>query len=170
MSLYEETVPQFDKSLAAVEKWIEKTVDYAKSKNFDPDTLLTARLAPDMFPLVRQVQSICDQTKFVCARLTAKEVPPHADTEKTWEELRARIASAREVLKGFKPADFEGAEKRHVTLPWMPGKYVSGADYARQFGLLNFHFHLATTYNLLRHNGVPLGKADFIGFIAFHDA
>ena len=169
MTIHDQTVTHFEKSLNSLEKWIDKAIDYAKSKNFEPDTLLTARLAPDMFPLVRQVQSICDQTKFVCARLTGKEVPSHADTEKTWDELRARIASAREVLKSFKPADFEGAEKRHVTLSWMPGKFLLGKDYLNDFALPNFHFHLAMTYAILRHNGVALGKADFIGGLPFHD-
>lgn len=169
MTMYERTVVHFEKSLGIVDKWIDKAIEYAKSKNFDADTLLTSRLAPDMFPLVRQVQSICDQTKLVCARLTAKEVPSQPDHEKTWSELRARIATARHILEDFKPADFEGAEKRHVTLPWMPGKYLLGHEYLEQFALLNFHFHLSMAYAILRHNGVPLGKTDFIGGLPFHD-
>ncbi|MFO0739513.1 MAG: DUF1993 domain-containing protein [Labilithrix sp.] len=167
--MYDETVPHFEKTLAVAEKWIDKAVEFAKSKNFDPDTLLTARLAPDMFPLVRQFQSICDQTKLVCSRLTGKEVPSHPDTEETWDELRTRVAAARELLKSFKPADFEGAEKRHVTMAWMPGKYLLGKDYLHQFALVNFHFHLSIAYAILRHNGVPLGKVDFIGGLPFHD-
>jgi hypothetical protein len=169
MTMYEQTVVHFEKTLGVVEKWIDQAALHAKNKNFDADTMLTARLAPDMFPLVRQFQSICDQTKLCCARLTAKEVPSHPDTEKTWEEIRARIATSREVLKSFKPADFEGAEKRHVTLPWMPGKYLLGKDYLEQFALLNFHFHLSMAYAILRHNGVSLGKMDFIGGLPFHD-
>lgn len=170
MSLYDHTVPRFLKALEQCEQWIAKTHEFAKSKNFEADTLLTARLAPDMFPLVRQLQSICDQTKFMCARLTGKDVPPHADTEKTWAEISDRIRSAREVLSGFKREDFEGAEKRKVTLPFVPGKYLTGEEYLFDFGLLNFHFHLATTYAILRHNGVPLGKLDFIGSLPFKDA
>lgn len=169
MTMYERTVVHFEKTLAVVEKWIDKAVEHAKAKSFEADTLLTARLAPDMFPLVRQFQSICDQTKFCCARLTAKEVPSHTDSEKTWDEIRSRIAAAREVLKTFKPADFEGADKRHVTLPWMPGKYLTGKDYLDQFALPNFHFHVSMAYAILRHNGVALGKADFIGGLPFHD-
>jgi hypothetical protein len=169
MTMYEKTVTHFEKTLNVVEKWIDKAQEHAKNKNFDADTLLSARLAPDMFPLVRQFQSICDQTKLCCARLTAKEVPSHADNEKTWEEIRTRIGAAREVLKGFKPADFEGAEKRQVTLPWMPGKYLLGKDYLQQFALPNYHFHLTMAYALLRHNGVSLGKADFIGGLPFQD-
>jgi len=170
MSLYDHTVPRFAKALDQCDLWIVKTIEFAKSKGFEADTLLTARLAPDMFPLVRQFQSICDQTKFVCARVTGKEVPSHADTEKTWDEVRGRVRSAREVLSSFTREDFEGAEKRHVTLPWVQGKYLTGEDYVFDFGLLNFHFHLATAYAILRHNGVPLGKPDFIGGLPFKDA
>lgn len=169
-TMYERTVPHFEKILGLVDRWVDMAIEHAKAKNFDADTLLTARLAPDMFPLVRQFQSICDQTKFVCARLTAKEVPSHPDNEKTWAEIRARIASTREVLKSFRPIDFEGAEKRHVVLPWMPGKYLLGQDYLDQFALLNFHFHLSMAYAILRHNGVPLGKVDFIGHLPCHEA
>ena len=169
MSLYDHTVPRFEKALDVCERWIDKTVEFGKSKNFDPDTLLTARLAPDMFPLVRQFQSICDQTKFVPARLTAKEAPPHADTERTWQEVRARIRSAREVLGSFKREDFVGAETRKVVLPWMKDKYLLGEDYVFEFGLPNFHFHMTTAYAILRHNGVPLGKVDFIGGLPFKD-
>jgi hypothetical protein len=169
MTMYDQTVVHFDKTLTVIETWIDKAIEHAKNKNFDADTMLTARLAPDMFPLVPQFQSICDQTKLCCARLTAKEVPSHPDHEKTWGEVRARIATSREVLKTFKPADFEGAEKRHVTLSWMPGKYLLGKDYLEQFALLNFHFHLSMAYAILRHNGVSLGKIDFIGGLPFHD-
>jgi hypothetical protein len=170
MTLYDQSVPHFEKTLTTVEKWIDRAVEHAKSKNFEPDTLLTARLAPDMFPLVRQYQSICDQTKFVCARLTTKEVPSHPDNEKTWDEVRARLASARELLKTFKPADFEGADARKIVLPWMPNKYLTGKDYLQQFALVNFNFHCSMAYAILRHNGVSLGKADFIGSLPFHDA
>ncbi|MBX3233177.1 MAG: DUF1993 domain-containing protein [Labilithrix sp.] len=170
MSLYEHTVPRFTKSLEVCERWIDKTVEFAKSKNFDADTMLTARLAPDMLPLVRQFQSICDQTKFICTRLTGKEVPSHPDTEKTWEEVRARLRSAREIQSGFTREDFEGAEARKVILPWMPGKYLLGEEYVYDFGIPNLHFHLTIAYAILRHNGVPLGKADFIGGLPFKDA
>src|SRR5687768_11470225 len=91
MSLYEATIPQFKKMLQNVERWLDKAVAYADSKKFDPNTLLTARLAPDQHPLVRQVQSVCDQAKFTAARLTNKEPPKHADTEQTIDELRLRI-------------------------------------------------------------------------------
>ena len=170
MTLYHLTVPQFEKNLHNLERWIDKAVDHAKAKNYDANTLLTARLAPDMYPLVRQVQSACDNAKFAPSRLTGKEPPAHPDTEKTIDELKTRIRSVVEYLKGFKPADFEGAEKRQIALPWMPGKFLTGQDYVADFALANFFFHLTTAYAILRHNGVELGKPDFIGSLPFKDA
>ena len=170
MSPYELTVPHFEKSLQNLERWIDKALDFAKAKRFDADTLLTARLAPDQHPLVRQIQTACDNAKLVCARLTGKPVAPHPDTEQTWDEVRARIRSVREIVASFAPADFEGADTRSVSLPWLPGKVLSGKDYLLQFGLPNFGFHLVTAYAILRHNGVDLGKVDFIGSLPFRDA
>jgi hypothetical protein len=170
MNLYTLTVPQFDKALQNLDRWIEKTQEFAKAKKFDANDLLVARLAPDQFPLVKQIQSVCDQAKFVCARVAAKEAPSHPDNEKTWDELRTRIRSVREYLTGFKPADFEGAETRIIALPWMPGKVLTGQDYVVEFSIWNFSFHLVTAYAILRHNGVDLGKMDFLGSLPFRDA
>jgi uncharacterized protein len=170
MSLYHLTVPQFEKNLNNLERWIDRAVEHAKNKNFDANTLLTARLAPDMFPLVRQIQVVCDNAKMAPSRLTGKEAPAHPDTEKTFDELRPRIRSVIEYLRGYKPADFEGAEARLVTLPWMPGKVLTGSDYVADFALANFFFHYTTAYAILRHNGVELGKPDFIGSLPFKDA
>jgi hypothetical protein len=125
-------------------------------------------LAPDQYPLVRQIQSVCDTAKFTPARLTGKEPPKHPDTEQTIDELRTRIRAVLELLDGFKPADFAGAETRHVELPWLQGKYLLGADYVRQLQLPNFYFHATLAYEILRHNGVPLGKTDFIGHLSLH--
>ena len=170
MSLYHLTVPQFEKNLQNLERWIDKAVDHAKKKSFDANTLLVARLAPDMFPLVRQIQVACDNAKMVPSRLTGREAPAHPDTEKTFDELRTRVRSVLEYIRGFKPADFEGAEQRLVTLPWMPGKVLTGNDYVVDFALANFFFHYTTAYAILRHNGVELGKPDFIGSLPFKDA
>lgn len=169
MNLYSLTVPHFEKSLQNVERWIDRAAELAKSKNFDPNDLLTARLAPDMLPLARQVMSICDQAKLVCARLTGKEAPVHPDTEKTWDELRTRMRSVREYIKGFSESDFDGADTRKVVLPWAGGKYLIGKDYVLEFALPNFGFHVTLIYALLRHNGVSLGKADFIGSVPLRD-
>lgn len=171
MSIYYDlTIPHFSKYLANVDRWIDKTLAHATAKKFDANTLLTARLAPDAIPLVGQVQLVCDNAKFVPHRATGKPAPSHPDTEKTWDELRSRLRSTRELVDGFKPADFEGVEKRTVELPFFPGKVLSAPDYIIQFGLPNFGFHLVTTYQILRHNGVELGKTDFMGSLPFRDA
>ena len=169
-TLHQLTVPYFDKTLQNLERWIDKAHDFATAKKFDPNTLLSARLAPDQFPLVGQIQIACDNAKFVCARLAGKQAPSHPDTEKTWDELRARIRAVREYVNGFKPADFEGGETRTISLPWVPGKVLSGSDYVLEFALPNYGFHLVTAYSILRHNGVELGKMDFIGSLPFRDA
>jgi hypothetical protein len=169
MNLYTLTVPYFDKSLQNADTWIDKTLAFAKTKNFDANDLLTARLAPDQFPLVKQFQSICDQAKFICARTTGKTPPSHPDTEKTWDEIRPRIRAVREYVNTFKPSDFEGAETRMITLPWAPGKAMAGEAYVLELSLPNFGFHLVTAYSILRHNGVELGKMDFLGSIPLKD-
>jgi uncharacterized protein len=168
--MYDLTVPHFDKYLTNLERWIDKVNAFATAKKFDANTLLQARLAPDQFPLVRQIQTACDNAKFVCFRATGKEAPSHPDTEQTWDELRTRIRSVRELVNSFKPSDFDGIENRTVALPWNPGKVLSATDYIVQFGLVNFGFHLVTAYSILRHNGVEVGKVDFVGSLPFRDA
>lgn len=167
MSLYEQTIPQFKITLKQVEKWLDAGVEYAKSKSFDPTVLLNSRLAADQYPLVRQIQAVCDTAKFTAARLTAKEPPKHPDTEQTVDELRTRIRAVLEYLDGYKPEEFAGAEARQVKLPWLEGKYVLGTDYVQQLQLPNFYFHATLAYEILRHNGVTLGKTDFIGHVDF---
>lgn len=163
LSFYDISVTQFKKTLLNVEKWLDRAAAFADQKKFDVNNLLTARLAPDQFPLLRQVQIVCDQAKFTASRLTGKQPPSHPDTEKTVDELRARIHSVLSYLDGFKPEEFEGAAERKIELPQQKGKGMRGADYLRERQIPNFHFHVTTTYAILRHNGVDLGKADFIG-------
>lgn len=170
MSLYDEIVPVMSKELAAMDRWLEKAVAHAATKTFDPGVLLGARLAPDQFPLVRQVQSACDQSKFAAARISGKEPPKIPDTEQTIDELRARIATARAYLDTFTRADFEGAERRRIPLYFAPGKAMSAPSYLREYLLPNFYFHLTHAYAILRHNGVDLGKRDFIGQLTLEDA
>lgn len=170
MNMYHLTVSQFEKCLKNLERWIEKSTELATAKKFDVNTLLTARLAPDQYPLVKQIQIVCDSAKLAPARLTGKEAPSHPDNETTWAELRTRIRSVIEYLGTYKPADFEGAEERLISLSWMPGKVLSGRDYATEFALANFYFHYTTAYQMLRHNGVELGKPEFIGSLPFRDA
>ena len=169
MNLFEVTVPYAAKYLANLDRWIDKTQEFAKAKKFDANDLLVARLAPDQFPLLRQVQTVCDGAKFICSRPSGKEAPVHPDTEKTWDELRTRIRGVREYVDTFKAPDFDGAVDRKITFPWMPGKYINGHDFVLQFAIPNLHFHYTTTYAILRHNGVELGKSDYLQPVPFKD-
>lgn len=162
MSLYA-CVPQLIKMLKNLEHWLDKGVALAQAKSFDPGVLLGSRLAPDQFPLLRQVQSACDVAKFTAARLTGQQAPRHPDTEQTLDEVRARIHTTISYLEGFKPADFEGAETRAIELPLFAGKRMVGLDYLYELQFPNFYFHAATAYAILRHNGVELGKRDYLG-------
>lgn len=163
MSLYEPSVPQFKKMLQNLERWLDKAVEYAQSRNFDPETLLVARLAPDQYPLLRQIQLACDAAKAAAARLTGKQPPSHPDTEKTLAEARRRIETVKAYLDTFRPEDFAGAETRPIELPFLEDRVIEGADYLCEMALPNFYFHVVTAYSIMRHNGVDLGKIDFIG-------
>jgi hypothetical protein len=170
MSITYSSVRQFSKMVKQLDTWLEKAAAYGKARSFDPVVLLQARLAPDQYPLVRQIQGACDAAKFGVARLTGQEAPKHPDTEQTIDELRARIQSCAAYLDSVKEADLAGAETRHVTLPWLEGKYLEGSDYLLEMALPNFYFHASHAYAILRHNGVDLGKRDFIGSLTTHDA
>ena len=169
MNLFEYTVPQVAKTLRNLDTWLNSAEQYAASRKFPVDNLIGARLAPDQYPLVRQVQSSCDNAKFIAGRLSGKEWPAHADTETTFEQLHLRIATVLTYLDGFKVDDFAGADERKISLPWMQGKWVSGFEYLTQFALPNFYFHITLAYAILRHNGVALGKMDFIGGFPMRD-
>lgn len=168
MSLYELTIPAFKSTLGQVEIWLNAAVAHAEKKKFDPDLLLSARLAPDQYPLVRQIQACCDTARATAPRLTGREPPKHADTEQTMAEIRTRISTVITLLDTFRPAEFEGAESRLIALPFLGGKSLLGSDYVSQLQLPNFYFHAAHAYAILRHNGVPLGKAEFIGHLTLH--
>jgi hypothetical protein len=169
MNTYEASIQQLKKMLTHLDKWLEASVTYAQKKAFEPNTLLSARLAPDQYPLVRQVQSCCDTAKFAAARLTGKEAPKHPDTEQTMDELRARVRTCVAYLETFKPTDFAQSETRHVQLPFLEGKYLLGSDYLTEMAIPNFYFHVTTAYAILRHNGVDIGKNDFIGSLSAKD-
>jgi uncharacterized protein len=169
MNTYEASVRQFKKMLTNLDKWLEASVAFAQKKSIDPNTLLTARLAPDQYALARQVQTCCDTAKFAASRLTGKEPPKHPDTEQTMDELRARIRSCVAYLETFKSADFAESETRHVELPFLEGKYILGSDYLVEMAGPNFYFHVTTAYAILRHNGVEVGKRDFIGALSTKD-
>jgi hypothetical protein len=169
MSLYESSVVPFKKMLSNVEKWLERAMAHAQTKSFDVNVLVGARLAPDQYPLVRQIQAACDGAKLVSARLAAKEAPKHPDTEQTIDELRARLRTCIAWLDTLGPGDFAGAEGRVVPLSFLEGKAMVGSDYLRELALPNFYFHVTTAYAILRHNGVNLGKSDFIGALTLRD-
>jgi hypothetical protein len=154
---------QMKKMLGQLDKWLETAATHAKTKSFDPNVFLGQRLAPDQFPFSRQVQTACDTAKLAAARLTGKEAPAHPDTEKTIEELRARVRTVIEYLDGFSANDFEGAATRTVTQPRWEGKTMTGGDYFLEHALPNFFFHITHAYAILRHNGVSLGKRDYLG-------
>ncbi len=169
MSNYHADVLQADKLLGNLERWLDKAIAHAAQKKYDPAVLLLARLAPDMYPLRQQIQNACDGAKFLAARLSGKAAPKHADTDQSLDELRARIRSVREYLATFTPADFVGAETRVVPLGFLPGKAMLGADWVREMSLPNTYFHFCMAYAILRHNGVDVGKTDFIGSITLRD-
>ena len=170
MNLYDATVPVFTKLLNGVNGWLDKAAAYADAKKFDVQILMNARLAPDQYPFIGQIQGACDQAKFTVAKLTGKAPPSHPDTEKTVAELRARIKTCVDYLGTFKREDFNGAEDRPCGHTWMGGKSMRAGDYLDHLALPNFHFHLTTAYSILRHNGVDVGKMDFIQSLPFQKA
>ena len=165
MNVYDLTIPQLIKMLKNVDRWLESAIQHAEKKKFDVNCLMKFRLAPDQLPFDRQIQTMCDNAKFIAGRLTGKEWPAHPDTETTFEQLRSRIALVITYLDAFKPEDFAGAEERAISLPWMEGKWMRGDEYVTQFALANFYFHTVTAYSILRNNGVDLGKRDYIGSV-----
>jgi uncharacterized protein len=169
MSVYESSIQQLSKMLGQLDLWLEAGEAYAKKRSFDPSVLLGARIAPDQYPLLRQVQTACDTAKFTAVRLTGKEAPKHPDEEKTFAELHARIKSCRDWLGTITPADLAKAENRLVELPFLEGKVIRGEDYLLEFAQPNFYFHVTTAYAILRHNGVELGKRDYIGSLTVRD-
>lgn len=164
-----ETISQFARMLKNLDQWLQSATAYAEKKSFEPDVLAQARLAPDQYALVQQVQSACDGAKYTAAYLSGQTPPSHPDTEQTISQLRERIQKCVAYLATFKAADFSGAEERRVAPAWMQGNSVSGAHYLTRIAVPNFYFHVTTAYAILRHNGVELGKRDFIGVNSWTD-
>jgi uncharacterized protein len=161
--MYTETFAQFKKQLGQLDKWLATAAEYAKTKNFDPNVLAVSRLAPDQFPLTRQVQICCDTVKLALSYLTGKPAESQPDEEKTLEELQARVRWTINYIDSFTAQDFDGAATRVVSQPRWKGEWMTGADYFIQHALPNFYFHLTTAYAILRHNGVAVGKRDYLG-------
>jgi hypothetical protein len=164
--MYTQIFSQMKKQLGQLDKWLGTAEEFAKAKGFDPGVVLGLRLAPDQFPFAQQVQTTCDTAKLAASRLTGKAAETHADTEKTLEELRARVRSVIAYLDGFSAKDFEGAAAKVITQPRWEGKWMTGADYFVEHAVPNFYFHLTTAYAILRHNGVKIGKRDYLGTLS----
>lgn len=167
--MYEQSVPIFKTMLTNLETILDKAAAHAEARKFDVAVLLQSRLYPDQFPLVRQVQIACDSAKGCVGRLSGKEIPKHEDTETTVPELRERIRKTIAFIETAQPGDFQNAATSKQTLPWMPGKYLTGDTLLYRFAIPNFFFHVATAYAILRHNGVELSKGDYLGPIDYQD-
>jgi hypothetical protein len=163
VSLYDVAIPTFQKQLTALEDYLDKAAEQAAGKKIDFAVYLGSRLYPDMLPLTRQIQIATDMAKAAPARLAGTEVPSFPDVETTLPELKARIAKIQALLAGYKREQFEGAETRAVTLK-VSGEEVtiSGLDYLLHVAFPNFYFHCTTAYDILRHNGIEIGKRDFL--------
>jgi hypothetical protein len=168
--MYYQVVSQCTQSLKNVEAWLDKAEHFAAAKKLDVGVLLNGRLAPDMKPLIYQVQSACDYVKAAAAWLSGQTPPKHEDNEQTVEELRARIRKTVDFAEGVSQAQYEGATDRKVSLSWAPGKVLGGDDYLLQMTIPNVYFHIAMAYAVLRNGGVDVGKMDFLGEINFVDA
>lgn len=164
LSMYQASVPGFIRILGNLTAILEKAEAYATEKKFDLSVLVNARLAPDMLPLARQIQIASDAAKGCAARLAGVEVPSWADTETTFPELKERIAKTVAFLESFKPEQIDGSEDKTVTLK-LRGENTDfkGQPYLLHFVIPNFYFHVGMTYALLRHNGVNIGKMDYLG-------
>lgn len=165
ISMYAASAPVFKQMLGSLDDILGKAVTYADSKKIDPAVLLQSRLYPDMLPLLRQVQIACDFAKGVCSRLAGAEAPAHDDTEQTFADLQQRIAKTRAVIESLTPAQFEGSEQREIVLrPGTPKeRKMDGQSYLLAYGLPQFFFHVNMAYALLRHNGLEIGKKDYMG-------
>ena len=167
ITLYQASVPQFIRMLGNLKGILEKAAAHAAAKKIDESALLGARLFPDMFPLTRQVQIATDFARGTSARLSGVEPPAVEDKEQSFAELMARVDVAIAYVKSLPAAKFEGAEARQITRKVRGvDKSFAGTDYLFQYSLPNFYFHLTTTYAILRHNGVEVGKGDFVGTFA----
>lgn len=166
--MYTETFSQMKKQLGQLDKWLGTASEYAKSKKFDPDVFIGLRLAPDQFALARQVQICCDTVRLAAHYLGGKTPAAQADAEQTLEGLRTGIRSTIAMLDDLDPAELAGAATAVVSQPRWKGEWMTGADYFMQHAIPNFFFHLTTAYAILRHNGVNIGKRDFLGPQAKH--
>jgi hypothetical protein len=164
MSFHDATVPAFLQILGSLSGLLTKAEAHCAAKNIQPEVLLSARLYPDMLPLSKQIQLVSDFAAKGCARATHSEVPSVPDTEKTFADLQQRLARTIDYVKGYKPEQFEGADAKDVSFPAGPNTMtLKGQQFISHFAFPNFYFHAATAHGILRHNGVEIGKRDFLG-------
>lgn len=161
------TITSFIKGLRNLSALLDKGAAFADQKKFDSGVLFSARLAPDQFPLSRQVQIACDTAKLGASRLTGKEAPSHPDDEKTLADLKTRIQSTISYLEKFTEKDYADAATRKVTNKRWENNWLTGEDYMLHHMIPNFYFHATTAYSILRHNGVEIGKGDYLGELPF---
>jgi uncharacterized protein len=167
--LHDITINQFTKMLQNLSQCLDKAAAYCSAKKIEPEVLLSSRLAPDQFHLLRQIQVACDTAKTGVARLTGKEAPAHEDNEVTLADAKARIEKVVAYLQTYSAKDFAGADERRVSQPRWAGKYLTGHEFAVQHMIPNFYFHVTTAYAILRANGVDLGKKDYLGAMPFKE-
>jgi hypothetical protein len=165
ISMYSASVPIIQRVLGNLSAWLDKAAAHAEARKFDPLVLVNARLYPDMLPLSSQVQIACDSAKGCVARLAGLEIPRHEDTEKTIGELKARIAKTLDFVQSVPAAQLEGSEERAISLPRRNKEplQLQGEFFLKHYALPNLFFHATTAYAILRHNGVEIGKADYLG-------
>ena len=164
LTMYQASIPVFVRMLGNLSAILDKAAAHAEAKKIDPSVFINARLAPDMFPLSRQVQIATDMAKGCAARLAGIEVPRYEDNESTFAELHARIAKTIAFIESVSASQIDGSEERQITLKFGSHELnFLGQAYLLDFVLPNFHFHLTTTYAILRHNGVEIGKKDYTG-------
>ena len=163
LSMHAVSAPVFTRMLNNLSSVLTKAEHQAKTKGYDPSVLLNARLAPDMFALTRQVQIATDHAKGCVARLAGAQIEAIEDTETTFADLQTRIGKVLAIVESFRPEQYEGSETREISIkiPNMELKF-SGLDYVNQWAMPNFYFHLTMAYAILRHNGIELGKKDFL--------
>ena len=164
--LYQATVPVFEQTLGALDAILDKAGAYAADRKVDPAVLLASRLRPDMLPFVRQIQIVCDGAKNMAARLAGVEAPRFEDNEASFDDIKARIKRTLDFVRSIAPGDIGAGEDREIVFPLGPNKMkMKGADYIFHFALPNFYFHFTTAYAILRHNGIEIGKRDFLGAV-----
>lgn len=167
ITLYDASIPVLERMLRNLSSILDKAAAHAAARKIDPAVFLSMRLFPDMFPLIRQVQTATDFAKAIASRLAGREPPKWDDSEKTFEDLKLRIDKTLKLLSSVNRQDLEASETREVTVsPGGRQLTFKGIDYLFQFSLPNFYFHLTVAYAILRHAGIELGKRDFIGDVS----